>query len=70
MKPRPGVWPVSDDKLPIREKWIQKYEQEVLKYAACSFFKNYGSGHIALAVQDTIDLHDAQSQALTGKQIA
>lgn len=70
MKPRPGVWPVSDEKLQIRKAWIHEYETVAQKYASCSFYKSFGSGFTSLAVQDTVRLHDEKSQAFTGKQIA
>lgn len=43
MRPRPGVWPVAPERLPVRQQWIEKYEAAAEGYAACRFIKTIGT---------------------------
>ena len=71
MRPRPGVWPVSPDKLPARDAWIARYEKAAQGHAACQYLESVGNAAkvhpSALAVQE---LHDERTRALSGLPIA
>lgn len=64
MRPRPGVWPVSPEKLPIRSAWIEAYEAKAAGYAACRYLETLGTGQIHAELHDLVELHDRESGAL------
>ena len=64
LRPRPGVWPVSADQMPVRQAWVRHYDTRVQDFAACTWMESVGSGVVHPAVKPVVDLHDRQSQAL------
>jgi len=63
LRPRPGVWPVAAERLPLRNAWMRNYDAKSLGHASCAFIESMGSGIVhpeALFVQE---LHDELSQA-------
>ncbi|MBU1816789.1 MAG: hypothetical protein KKB08_08545 [Gammaproteobacteria bacterium] len=71
LRPSPGVWPVSAERLPEREAWIRHYDARAADFAACDWIESVGSGAVHISVQPVVDLHDRVSQALqTGKPLA
>ena len=70
LKPRPGVWPISADRMPDRLAWVEKYERAASGYAACEFIESVGSGIVSSQIRDVIELHDKLSQATSGRPIA
>lgn len=64
LRPRPGVWPVAPERLPLREAWVANYEARAGDYAACAFVEQLGQPLIAAAVQPVLRLHDEQCRAL------
>lgn len=71
IRPRPGVWPVSPEKLPVRDAWVARYEKAAEGHAACQYLESAGnSARVhpnALAVQE---LHDERTRAHSGLPIA
>ena len=58
MRPRPGVWPIKPEHMPVRLQWIENYERKAAGFASCRFTAELGDGgvhHSAAAVQR---LHD------------
>ncbi|HEY9097371.1 MAG TPA: hypothetical protein VIN38_00735 [Thiobacillus sp.] len=70
MKPRPGVWPISPEQLPVRNRWVTQYEAVAQAYAACAYTHSLGSGFVHPDIQDVITLHDDLSGALSQRPIA
>jgi hypothetical protein len=71
LRPSPGVWPVSAERLPEREAWIRHYDARAADFAACEWIESVGSGAVHISAQPVVDLHDRVSQALqTGKPLA
>lgn len=70
MRPRPGIWPVQAERLPIRQAWIREYEHTAKSFAACQFIESIGSGIVHPDIRPVIDLHDQLSAALSGRPIA
>ncbi|MFN7155313.1 MAG: hypothetical protein ACK4OE_16645 [Acidovorax sp.] len=71
LRPRPGVWPVSADRLPVRQAWVRHYDTRAQDFAACAWIETVGSGVVHPAVQPVVDLHDNLSQPLQpGKPLA
>lgn len=70
LRPRPGVWPVSPERLPARLQWIDDYERLATGFAACRYLETIGDGvsiPAALAVQA---LHDEMCRARLRLEIA
>jgi hypothetical protein len=70
MRPRPGVWPVAPERLPLRSAWIEAYERAAASFAACSFIESVGSGSVHAAVRPVQELHDQLCAATSGRPIA
>lgn len=70
LKPRPGVWPVSPERLPARAAWIAHYEEKAQPFAACRFWASVGSGVVDAAVAPVQQLHDELSKACLPRPIA
>jgi len=56
--PRPGVWPVKEDKIPQRKKWVDRYEQLATNYSACEFLEEIGCGVVHPKCGLVLSLHD------------
>jgi len=63
MRPRPGVWPVSAERMALRSEWIAEYEARAAAFSACRFVESIGSGIIHESLQAVIELHDHESRA-------
>jgi hypothetical protein len=63
MRPRPGVWPVNPELLPLRNEWIAHYETQAQSWAACRLIETLGSGVIHPEVQAVLELHDVMCKA-------
>lgn len=70
MRPRPGVWPVRSESITVRNQWIAGYEARAAGFAACRYIESMGSGVVHEALKSVIDLHDRESQAHSGAQLA
>jgi hypothetical protein len=64
LRPRPGVWPVAPERLPLRQRWIADYEARAAGFAACHFVESLGVPTIAARVQPLLALHDTECRAL------
>lgn len=70
LKPRPGTWPVSPERLPARSAWIEEYERVAAGFAACSWVEDLGNGVMSSEVRPVMELHDRESRALAGLPMA
>lgn len=70
MRPRPGVWPVRSESVAVRNQWIASYEAKAVAFAACRYIESMGSGVVHESLASVIDLHDRESQALSGAPLA
>lgn len=70
MRPRPGVWPISPERMPDRRRWIADYERAARGYAACRLEREYGTGPIDARAAEVRRLHDALSGVERGLPIA
>ncbi|WP_213953999.1 MULTISPECIES: hypothetical protein [unclassified Variovorax] len=70
LRPRPGVWPVAPERLPMREAWVRRYDASARGHAACRFLEAVGSAKVHPAAQRVQDVHDQLSQATSGLPIA
>ncbi len=42
LKPRPGVWPIREERLPGRNVWIREYESSAANFSACRYVTSVG----------------------------
>lgn len=70
MRPRPGVWPVKAEQMPVRTAWIADYERAASGFAACRFIETLGNAVVHPDVRPVLELHDALSRAHTTLPIA
>ncbi len=70
MRPRPGIWPVQSESVAVRNQWIADYEAKAAAFAACRYVESMGSGFVHESLKPVVDLHDRESQALCGAQLA
>jgi hypothetical protein len=70
LRPRPGVWPIAADKLPLRQRWVEAYEKAAVTHAACRFLKTMGAAMIHADVAATQQLHDELCHAGSALPIA
>ena len=70
MRPRPGTWPVRPERMPDRERWVEKYEQAATGYAACRFIESLGSSAVNPDARTVQALHDELCRAQSALPIA
>jgi hypothetical protein len=70
LKPRPGIWPVSAERLPQRRAWLERYDRAAAGFAACHFIESIGSGVSVPAARAVQLLHDELCQARSDLPIA
>lgn len=70
LKPRPGVWPVSQERLPERRAWLERYDRAAEGFAACRFIESIGGGVSDPAAREVQQLHDELCQARSALPIA
>lgn len=70
MKPRPGVWPVREERLPERARWIAEYERVANGFAACRFLEELGEGTSHSHARRVQALHDELSRATSTLPLA
>lgn len=71
IRPRPGVWPIREEKKKDREKWVIKYNEMSEQYASCRFLMQLGSHSICEKTEHVRKLHDELCQAYdTRRQLA
>lgn len=71
LRPRPGVWPVKPEHLPLRSTWIRAYEARAAQYGSCRFVEALGkTGSVHAKAESVRARHDRLSQALSGREIA
>ena len=69
-RPRPGVWPVKPEWLPVRAAWVARYEELAKGYAACCFEEELGTGSVHPAALTVQSWHDELSRATSGLPLA
>ncbi|TLM78242.1 hypothetical protein ACONUD_17595 [Microbulbifer harenosus] len=68
--PRPGVWPIRNERMPARIDWVKKYDRRAAHFAACRFVKELGSGKSVVKTRQLQALHDQMCRAESGLEIA
>ncbi|WDQ17686.1 hypothetical protein [Rhodopirellula sp. P2] len=63
MKPRPGVWPIAPERLPVREAWVKQYDRARQQHAACRYVDSFGNGRPCREANEVQRWHDELSAA-------
>lgn len=63
LRPRPGVWPVTPERLHLRQAWVEKYEAAARDYASCAFVESLGSSAVHPDARRIQELHDELCRA-------
>lgn len=64
LRPRPGVWPITPDRMPLRRAWVEKYELAAARHSACRFMDSLGRGLAHPTARAVQQVHDQLSGAL------
>lgn len=70
LRPRPGVWPVREEAMPVRRAWVDAYHAKATGFAACRFEAELGQGAVHEKVRAVQQLHDQLCRADSGLPIA
>jgi hypothetical protein len=70
LKPRPGVWPIANENMPGRIKWVNQYESKAKDFASCKFLMELGSGHANEKAVRIQKIHDEYCRATSDLPIA
>ena len=70
LRPRPGTWPISPERLPERRAWLERYDRAAKGFAACRFVASIGKGASVPAARAVQQLHDELCRAHSGLPIA
>ena len=66
IRPRPGIWPVNPEKMPLRQTWVDQYEKAAVRFSSCRFLTALGNRTLVdPAAQAVQALHDQLCQANT-----
>lgn len=63
IRPQPGVWPIAENRLPERVKWVEHYDRLAPKFASCRFIEAMGSSTVTPVAEQVRNLHDKLCQA-------
>ena len=58
LRPRPGVWPISPERMQEREQWVQRYEKKSRHYSTCTFVMKLGADTVHEKAEHVRKLHD------------
>lgn len=63
LRPRPGIWPITPERMPDRRKWVDRYEKVALDYASCKFMEHLGSNKTDPKAEFVRAIHDEYCRA-------
>ncbi|MFD2255457.1 hypothetical protein ACFSSA_02105 [Luteolibacter algae] len=70
IRPRPGVWPVKPEYLPLRAEWIRRYSEAEKLFAACLYVGSKGQSFIHSEVRPVVEWHDELCKSTSDLPIA
>lgn len=70
LRPRPGVWPVREERRAERDAWIADYERRASGHAACHFVTTLGNGQVHPKAREVQLLHDDACRAASSLPLA
>lgn len=57
-----STWPVSAEVAVFRDKWVEQYNAQAVKYAACKFLWAKSGSAIAPEAKQVVEIHDRLTQ--------
>lgn len=70
MRPRPCLWPVTEERRAQRDAWIATYEATAKAFSSCSFLRHIGQKTVHPDVMPTLTLHDDLCRSESGLPLA
>lgn len=70
IRPRPGIWPVKEEWMQQRARWVETYDNASIGYAACAFEVQLGGTRADRKCERVRGLHDKFSRSDAGIDIA
>ncbi|OMH28021.1 hypothetical protein [Motiliproteus sp. MSK22-1] len=58
LKPRPGVWPIKEERMAERVDWVRKYDLRSEHYSSCRFLMSLGGDDVDPKAEFVRQLHD------------
>ena len=58
IKPQPGIWPIREERLPDRRRWVENYSRKSAGFAACRYVKTLGTGRTDRRCEQVRSVHD------------
>jgi hypothetical protein len=58
LRPQPGTWPISPERLPDRVAWVNEYEQVSVNFKTCQFLEDIGSQTVDEQARRAREIHD------------
>ncbi|MCC9654842.1 hypothetical protein [Rhodopirellula halodulae] len=63
LKPRPGVWPIAEERLPARRAWVKRYDEARQQRSSCRYVTSLGNGRACREATEVQRWHDELSAA-------
>lgn len=63
IRPRPGVWPIRQERMAERREWIRHYEQKAERFASCRYEATLGNGRTDRKCEAVRSVHDRYCKA-------
>lgn len=63
LKPRPGVWPIKQERMAERREWVALYEKKAENYSSCQYLMHLGSDKVAAKAERVRQMHDELCKA-------
>ena len=63
IRPRPGVWPIRQERMPDRHSWVQRYDAKAKGFASCRYLKSLGTGRSIRQCESVRSVHDGKCKA-------
>ena len=58
-----AVWPIPEARMPMRARWVTRYETASASYAACRFLERMGRDVTCARTEEVRRLHDEACRA-------
>jgi len=63
IRPRPGVWPIKQERMNARREWVRRYEQKGHRFSSCRFEASLGRGRVDRKCDAVRVVHDKYCKA-------
>lgn len=70
IRPRPGIWPIRDERMNDRRRWVDNYNRKSEGFASCKYETTVGNGRTDRKCESVRAVHDRLSGAERSVPIA